>query len=93
MLFWVMMGLFLRPLTIHGYILLTPASEPHAFSDDYMDWFMRISHPFITPGVEDDESRVPSRRRSRSPADRDPRPSSGKESSELFLLSMLLNSF
>jgi len=34
---------------------LTPASEPHAFSDDYMDWFMRISHPFITPTAEDDE--------------------------------------
>ena len=58
---------------------LTPASEPHALSDDYMDWFMRISHPFITPGAEDEVPRVPSRRRSRSPADIDPPPPSDQE--------------
>jgi len=62
---------------------LTPASEPHAFSDDYMDWFMRISHPFITPGAEDEAPRVPSRRRSRSLADIDPPPPSDQERSPI----------
>jgi len=42
---------------------------------------MRISHPVITHGAENEASRVPSRRRSRSPADRDPRPSSDQEKS------------
>jgi len=60
---------------------LTPASEPHACSNDYMDWFKRLSHPFISPRAEDEAPRVPSRRRSRSPADRDPRPSSDQEKS------------
>jgi len=51
---------------------LTPASELHACSDDYMDWFMRISHPFISPRAEDEAPRVPSCHRSCSPTDRDP---------------------
>jgi len=50
---------------------LTPASEPHACSDKYIDWFKHISHPFISPIAEDERLHLPSRRRPRSPTDRD----------------------
>jgi len=51
---------------------LTAASQPHACSVDYMDWFMRISHPFISPRPEEDRPHVASRACPRSSADTDP---------------------
>jgi len=79
MLFWVMTGVFetidYRWLHFVDNLVsgLTPTSEPHACSDDYMDWFIRISHPFISPPTEDEASR--------SPTDRDPHPPSDQEKS------------
>jgi len=46
----------------------TAASQPHACSFDYIDWFMRISHPFISPRLEEDQLHVASRARPCSPA-------------------------
>jgi len=45
-----------RLLHFANYLVtgLTVAFDPHAHSDEYMDWFMHISHPYISPRVEDD---------------------------------------
>jgi len=53
---------------------LTAASHPHACLVDYMDWFMLISHPFISPRPEEDRPHVASQARPHSPADTDPQP-------------------
>jgi len=86
MLFCLMTVGFLRPLSVDGYILLIiwlvvlpPTSEPHACSNDYMDWFMRISHPFISPRAEDEGPHVSSHRRPRSPTDINPHPLSEQD--------------
>ena len=53
---------------------LTLASEPFACSEDYMDWFIRISHPYISPRAEDDRLHVAFRHLAHSSVDRDPPP-------------------
>jgi len=65
---------------------LTPASEPHACSDDYMDWFMHISHPFISLRAEDEGLHVSSRRRPRSLADTNPHPPSEQDQRQVSYL-------
>jgi len=65
---------------------LTLVSEPHACSDDYIDWFIRISHLFISPRAEDERQRVSSFRRSHSSIDRDPHPPSDQEQSPISYL-------
>jgi len=58
---------------------LLAASQPHACSVDYMDWFMRISYSFISPRPEEDRPHVASRARTRSPAETNPQPPADKD--------------
>ncbi|XP_014495108.1 protein MAIN-LIKE 1-like [Vigna radiata var. radiata] len=38
----------------HAFTGVVEAEDPSACVDEYMVWFRRVSHPYITPGDDDD---------------------------------------
>ncbi|KOM42056.1 hypothetical protein LR48_Vigan04g225400 [Vigna angularis] len=66
--------------------IVIEADEPHACVDGYITWFRRVSHPYITPGNDDERPSLAPRMRRYIPDERLVPPVRRRRSTELGLL-------